>query len=135
MLPLVPVTVMVDVEPGTAKPVPLPHPVNAAAPAITTVSNTMASGHGSRRRRRSHSKVASEARPGSPPDCRFGTVLESDLSAGTVTVMVLVAGLKAPGTTLPAEKLTEAPAGRPLAESETALVNGLSAAAEVSWMV
>jgi hypothetical protein len=87
-----------------------------------------------RLRRSGHSRKAHarEATAGSAPNGRGGTFFNCALRTGTVMVMVLVVACVVPGTRLVGEKDADAPAGSPLAESVTALVNGVSDAAERS---
>jgi hypothetical protein len=137
MLPLVPVTVMMEVEVGTAKPVLVPlHPVRAVAPArAAKASRTISRG------RCFHLLRENQIKPREARDTAAGTELKGngeiggDLrpeTAGMVTVMVLVAACVVPGTTLVGEKLTEVPSGRPPAVRATALVKRLFGSAEVS---
>lgn len=137
MLPLVPVTVMMEVELGTAKPVlVLPHPVRAAAHARAAKANSSMN-----RGRCFHLLRESQTKPKEARDTAAGTELmgNGDVggelcpeTAGIVTVMVLVAACVVPGTMLVGEKLTEVPSGRPPAVRAMAWVKGLFGSAEVS---
>ena len=137
MLPLVPVTVMMEVEVGTAKPVLVPlHPVSAVTPARAAKANrTMSRG------RCFHLLRENQIKPSEARDTAAGTELggNGDVggelcpeTAGMVTVMVLVVACVVPGTTLVGEKLTEVPLGRPAAVRATVLVKGLLRSAEAS---
>jgi hypothetical protein len=137
MLPLVPVTVMMEVEVGTAKPVLVPlHPVRAVALArAAKASKTMNT------RRCFHLLRENQMKPREATDATAGTELRGNgdvggelrpETAGMVTVIVLLAACVVPGTMLPGEKLTKVPSGRPAAVRATALVKGLFGSAEVS---
>jgi hypothetical protein len=137
MLPLVPVTVMMEVEVGTAKPVLVPlQPVRAVTLArAAKASKTMSRG------RCFHLLRANQIKPREATDTSAGTESRGNgdvggelrpETAGIVTVMVLLAACVVPGTTLAGEKLTEIPSGRPAAVRATVLVKGLFASAEIS---
>jgi hypothetical protein len=136
VLPLVPVTVMLEVEPGTANPVPLPHAVSPAAQARPAASR-MSRLRRRIRRRCGHSRRTQpiETVAGIAPNGPLGSSPDLALSARTVMVIVLVAACVVPGVTLAGERLTEAPAGSPLAASVTGAANGFPETVERSCMV
>jgi hypothetical protein len=96
VLPLVPVTVMMEVEVGTAKPVLVPlHPVSAVAPArAAKASKTMSRGRCFHLLRENQMKAreASDTAAGTESMGKgdVGGELRPE-TAGMVTVMVLVA--------------------------------------------
>ena len=133
MLPLVPVTVIVDVVVRTANPVlELLQPVSAVAAPSKTRNAHIARPFALRRRSHANPRQARDAAPGIAPG---GVPERLALGAGMVIVRVLLNGVVVPGTTLAGAKLALAPSGRPAAESVTASVKGLSALAEVSCTV
>jgi len=130
-------TVMVDVEAGMAKPLPVPHPVIVKLRHASPVSRITESSRGMPRRTR---------RPSAMPRATIASVIPSGASrrpgpgrvfadsAGTATVSVAVWG-DVPGVTAAGEKVAVAPLGRLLALKVTALLYGLPASREASWMV
>ena len=128
-MPLAPVTVIVDVVCGTAKPVP-EQPVKAAhSPPMKTKKNSIRTEESCLRARlilaspNARSSVA-KAMGGAVGWRLAGMLRLSLLKAGMVTVMTLEA-VAALGVTLAGAKDAVAPAGRPETVKVTALLNGL----------
>jgi hypothetical protein len=135
VLPLVPVIVMVEVDVGTANPVlllPQPESDAVATQASTTRSTHIAMPFRLRLNSHAPPRHASDTPAGMVPP---GRPVRLALSAGTSTVIVVVAGFVVPGTRPAGEKLTLAPLDKPMADKVTICVKGLSAVVEVRLTV
>ena len=136
MAPPVPMTLMVEVETGIAKPFPLPppHPLNSAAtPRRPSKSNTQNSLEMRRLARpvsdRVRARMPSVMPPGARGSDRNGV---AELTrAGTLTVIVTVCA-EEPGTTVAGVNVALAPVGRSLALSATAVVKGFKGISDAS---